>query len=112
MNPELLRRLASALLFCPLLALPVGCAVTGDGTNSVGVATFGLDYYEPFGYDYGGWGPGYAVGPFRGGGERIGRRGGPSSGQPFRSAGPGRSMPSIPTGPRLGGGRAPGAGRR
>jgi hypothetical protein len=112
MNSGLCRRLARALLLYPLVALPLGCAVTADGTSSLGVASFGVDYYEPLGYDYGGWGPGYAVGPFRGGGERVGRRGGPPSGHPFRSAGPGRSMPSIPTGPRPGGGGAPGAGRR
>ena len=47
-------------------------------------------FYEPGGYEYGGWGRGYRVGPPRGGfgGERGGR-----------------SAPSIPHGARGGGGR-------
>ena len=44
-----------------------GCAVEGVGVDgSVGVG-YDAGYYEPYGYEYGGWGPGYRVGPGRGG---------------------------------------------
>ncbi|MGA8706526.1 MAG: hypothetical protein WB646_06005, partial [Steroidobacteraceae bacterium] len=73
-----------------------GCAVEGggyggygyDGDVGVGVGYVG-DYYEPYGYDYGHWGPGYRVGP------PHGRDHGP--------VGHGRSAPSIPNHPRPGG---------
>ncbi|MGC2033013.1 MAG: hypothetical protein WA642_23565, partial [Steroidobacteraceae bacterium] len=56
-----------------LLVLVLGsCAVTGVGVE--GTAGYGYDagYYEPWGYDYGGWGDGYRVGPGRGGDRRGG----------------------------------------
>jgi len=71
------------------------CAVDGAGVDgSVGVGYVG-GYYEPYGYDYGGWGPGYAVGPYRDrhGGFARGRGHAPA----FHPAPPGRSMPSIPS---------------
>jgi hypothetical protein len=71
------------------------CAVGVDG--SVGVGYVG-GYYEPFGYDYGGWGPGYAVGPYRGGRGVFYRDRGHAPA--FRPAPGGRSMPSIPGRPR------------
>jgi hypothetical protein len=45
------------------LTLLSACAVTGVGVEG----TVGYDggYYEPSGYDYGGWGVGYRVGPSR-----------------------------------------------
>ncbi len=49
--------------------------------------------YEPYGYDYGGWGGGYHVGPPRGA-----PRGAPHGGGGRRGA------PSIPSAPRGGGG--------
>ncbi|HSZ07898.1 MAG TPA: hypothetical protein VK794_05145 [Steroidobacteraceae bacterium] len=88
------------------LAILSACAVTGVGVDgSVGV---GVDYgypgayYEPYGYDYGGWGGGYWVGPSRGGhrddhgdGRRdVGGRGGHAPA--YRPAPRGRSAPSIP----------------
>lgn len=98
-----------------LIAISSGCAV-GDGgygydggySSNVGI---GVGYYEPFGGDYGGWGAGYNVGPFRGGDRRTGgfdRRGGQSPQHAFRSAPASHSMPSIPS--RGGGGRS-GGGR-
>jgi len=49
------------------LTLLHACAVTGVGVDgSVGVG-YDAGYYEPWGYDYGGWGGGYRVGPGRGG---------------------------------------------
>jgi hypothetical protein len=113
--------LAALLCVVPLLLLPAGCAVDGgygygyDSSVSVGV---GMDYYEPLGFDYGGWGRGYNVGPPRGGerrgeGDRRGaveRHGGGAPGQGYRPAGQGRAVPSIPSGQRSGAGR--GAGGR
>jgi hypothetical protein len=44
------------------------CAVSGVGVDgSVGVG-YTAGYYEPYGYDYGGWGGGYRVAPWHGGG--------------------------------------------
>lgn len=72
------------------------CAVEGvDG--SVGVGYVG-GYYEPYGYDYGGWGPGYAVGPYRNGHGGWNRDRGHAPA--FRPPQAGRSMPSLPGRPR------------
>ena len=49
--------------------------------------------YEPSGSDYGGWGPGYHVGPSRGGERREEH----SSNHAYRSAPPSRPSPSIPS---------------
>ena len=71
-----------------------GCVAAGydDGDVGVGVGYVG-GFYEPWGYDYGGWGGGYRVGPphYRGGAGPGGHGGG-------------RGAPSIPSGPRGGGG--------
>jgi hypothetical protein len=65
----------------------------------------GVDYYEPYGVDYGGWGPGYQVGPFRDGHHRPGGGGERSSGHAYRAAPASHAMPSLPSGARSGGGR-------
>lgn len=78
------------------------CAVTGVGVgvdDEVGVGYAG-GYYEPYGYEYGGWGRGYRVGPGR---ERDPHWGHPEGGRvgrtpAFRPASPGRPMPSLPGG--------------
>jgi hypothetical protein len=68
------------------------CAVDGVG-GSVGIGYVG-GYYEPYGYDYGGWGPGYAVGPYRGGhGDFHHDRGHAPA---FRPPAPHHPMPSLP----------------
>ena len=99
-----IRRLAtgSALLGLAVLsacAMLDACTVTGGGVDaSVG---YGYDagYYEPWGYDYGGWGYGYRVGPGRGGerrgGEQRGEHGG-QGGRSYRPAPQSRPTPSIP----------------
>lgn len=85
------------------LALLQACAVTGvgiDGTVGVG---YDAGYYEPYGYEYGGWGPGYRVGPGRGGERRGGYHGGggrPSGHPNYRPAPSSRPSPSIPNRPR------------
>jgi hypothetical protein len=75
-----------------LLAL-TGCLVGGYGGGGGVDVGYAGGFYEPGGYEYGGWGRGYRVGPPRGGvrGEVRGDRGG-------------RSAPSIPHGARGGGG--------
>ena len=52
--------------------------------------------YEPPGYVYGSWGPGYHVGPPPRGGERRPERASP---RPYRPPPPDRRAPSIPTRP-------------
>jgi hypothetical protein len=84
------------------------CAVTGVGVEGTVGVDYDAGYYEPWGYDYGGWGHGYRVGPGRGGDRRGGdRRGGDSHGgrggdhpAPYRSAPASRPTPSIPRGSR------------
>jgi hypothetical protein len=70
-----------------------GCVATGggyDGNVDVGVSA---GFYEPYGYNYGGWGPGYYVGPGWGGGPR----GGGARSHSYRPAPAGRATPSIPS---------------
>ncbi len=76
------------------------CAVTGvDGSVGVG---YDAGYYEPWGYDYGGWGPGYRVGPGWGGDRRGDAHRGRGGNHPhsYRPAPPERRTPSIPSRPR------------
>jgi hypothetical protein len=68
------------------------CVVGGGYDGDVGAGYVG-GVYEPGGYVYGGWGPGYRVGPPRGG---------------VRGPG-GRAAPSIPHAARGGGGHRGGA---
>jgi len=95
-----MKRAASMIGFACALSFAVlsGCAVEGVGVDgSVGVDYVG-GYYEPYGYEYGGWGPGYAVGPYRDGHGGYYRDRGHAPA--FRPAPRGRSMPSIPSRPR------------
>jgi hypothetical protein len=84
-----------------------GCAVTGVGVE--GSVGYDGGYYEPYGYDYGGWGLGYRVGPGRRDDRRDDRhddhhdhpavgRGGRAPA--YHPAPAGRSAPSIPGRPR------------
>ncbi len=65
MNTILLRRTAHAFAIGLVTVLSVGCIATGDGYGYDNGAQIGigLGYYEPYGSYYGGWGPGYHVGP-------------------------------------------------
>jgi hypothetical protein len=81
-----------------LLGIVSACAVTGVGYD--GEVGYVGGFYEPYGYDYGGWGGRYHVGPPRGGAGRDGGRAGGGG-----HAG-GRGAPSIPSGARGGGGHA------
>jgi hypothetical protein len=102
------------------------CTVTGVGVEGTVGADYDAGYYEPYGYEYGGWGDGYRVGPGRGGdrrgddwhgGDRGGgdRRGGDQRGgdqrggdqrgahaPAYRPAPASRPTPSIPRGSRGG----------
>lgn len=76
--------------------LLAGCVVAGGGygyDDGVGV---GLGYYEPYGSYYGGWGPGYRVGP-PGGNYRPNRGGGHPTPHAYRSPRGSQVVPSIPS---------------
>jgi hypothetical protein len=79
-----------------------GCVAAGYGDGDVGVGvSYVGGYYDPCCYHDGGWGHGYRVGPPHG--EFHGPGGG-------HGPGPGRGAPSIPHGPRGGGGGFHGGG--
>ena len=82
-----LRRLGVGALGFLLLASLYACLVPDVGY-------VGGVYVEP-GYEYGGWGPGYHVGPPRGG-ERRAERPSPRA---YRQAPRSRPSPGIPTRP-------------
>jgi len=100
---KLLRGWLTVALGAALLTGLQGCVVGGGGYDDGGGyydggadVSYDADFYEPYGYDYGGWGPGYRVGPFRGGDHRP-DRGGARGAPAYRPAAPSRSMPSIPS---------------
>jgi hypothetical protein len=82
------------------------CAVTGVGVE--GSVGYDGGYYEPYGYDYGGWGVGYRAGPPRCCDHRDDHhdnhhddhrdvsRGHTGHAPAYRPAPAGRSAPSIP----------------
>jgi hypothetical protein len=91
-----------------LAVLTAGCVVPGDtgygyGGGDVGVS-YGVNFYEPYD-NYGGWGPGYLVGPPRGGDRRRPDYR-PSNPNPhsYRSAPSSHGMPTIPSRSRSDGG--------
>jgi hypothetical protein len=103
------RLAAAAASAAMLVGILSACAVTGVGVE--GSVGYDGGYYEPYGYDYGGWGGGYRVGPGRccdhrddhhdhpvdrghGGGHVGGRA------PAYRPAPAGRPAPSIPGRPR------------
>lgn len=111
MNLALIRRLPPWLIVVLMTAVAGCAAVDGYGVSDeyyesegpIGYGGFGEPFggfFEPFlgpyGYDYGGWQPGYRVGPPPRGG--YDRRGWQSHGPrpAYRAAAPSRSIPSIP----------------
>lgn len=109
----LLLRLALAFVVLTLMVLLSGCVVTGGGYGYSDGGDIGVTYYESSGIEYGGWGPGYHVAPFRGDDHRLrdsNRRqtsgGGRVSAPAYRPAPASRPMPSIPSKPRSGGSRS------
>ena len=106
-NILLLRRLVLAFVVWTLTTVMLpGCLFPGGGGG------YGYDdgggYYEPYGGDYGGWGSGYNVAPFRGGDHRS-TSGGSHA---YRSAPASHSTPSISSQSRSGGGGHGGGGGR
>ncbi len=114
MNIILLRRLrwlVLAFMLCMLTVLLFGCFIPGGGYGYDDGGGIGGAYYEPFGFDYGGWGPGYHVAPYRGGDHRPVSGGGHTA-RAYRSAPASRSMPSIPSHSSSGGSHSGGSRSR
>jgi hypothetical protein len=93
-------RLRVGIFGAMTLALLSACAVTGVGVE--GSVGYDGGYYEPSGYDYGGWGVGYRVGPSRCCEHRDDHhdhpvnRGHAGRAPAYHPAPAGRSAPSIP----------------
>jgi hypothetical protein len=88
---DMRNRCLAAVLGALALTMLNACVVSGVGVGgSVGVG-YDAGYYEPYGYDYGGWGHGYRVGPGRGGDRR-----GDHPSRSYRPAPASRRTPSIP----------------
>jgi hypothetical protein len=91
---------AMTLVGAMTLTLLSACAVTGVGVE--GSVGYDGGYYEPYGYDYGGWGAGYRVGPSRCCEHRDDHhdhpvnRGHVGRAPAYRPAPAGRAAPSIP----------------
>jgi hypothetical protein len=105
MNILFLRRLALAFVVLTLTVLLSGCLLPGGGGYYDG-GGIGAAYYEPSGVEYGGWGHGYHVAPFRGGDHRQTSGGGHA----YRSAPASHATPSLPS--HGGGGRGGSGGKR
>jgi hypothetical protein len=95
-----MKRGFAMLLGIAAVTLLPACVAGGGGYYGGGGGvdvTYGADFYEPWGYEYGGWGPRYWVGPPRGGDHGHGRD--YTGGHPpaYHPAAPSRSMPSIPS---------------
>jgi len=103
MNTLLSRWAARASVIGLFAVLSSGCVVPGGGYGYDGGGGIGLGYYEPVGADYGGWGPGYQVAPYRGDDNRGGRGGGNAPSHAYRAAPASHAMPSIPSGSRSAG---------
>ncbi len=114
---------APLLLGIAVLSL-AGCAVDngGYGYGYNGDVAFDGGYYGPYGYDYGGWGQDYYVGPYRDGygHDHGGHDRGPHDGgghdnnggngpHAYRPPAGGHGTPSIPSHARSGGGGGGGA---
>jgi hypothetical protein len=100
-------RPSAAIIAIGVLTLLLsGCVADGGEYGYRTDIGIGTDYYELDGYDYGGWGPDYRVGPYRAGSPRPGRGAGNSIRHSYRPAPASHAMPSIPSGSRSGGARS------
>lgn len=97
MNTLLVRWSGIALILGLFTVLSSGCVVPDDryGYDTDVRIGIGLGYYAPYGAYYGGWGPGYRVGPIRGHNYRPNRGGSPTP-HAYRGAPVTRPVPSIP----------------
>jgi len=92
----LVNRRPVRILLVTALAAIAGCVTDGGYDSGVSVG-YGVGFYEPFGYDYGDWGPGYGAGLPRRGYDRGGRANvRPAPHPSYRPAAPSRPMPSLP----------------
>jgi hypothetical protein len=103
MNTLFSRWSAIAFVIGLITLLSSGCVTGGGYVDGVGI---GVDYYEPYRPDYGGWGPGYRVGPFRDGDHRPDHGDFHPAAHAYRAAPPSHSIPSIPSRSRSGGSRS------
>jgi hypothetical protein len=101
-----LRWLAFAFVLCTLMFLLSSCFIPVGGYGYEEGGGMGAGYYEPSGFEYGGWGHGYQVAPFRGGEHRPTIGGGHTFTRAYKSAPASHSMPSIPSRSRFGGSRS------
>jgi hypothetical protein len=101
-----LSRLPAVACLIGLSAVVLSGCAGPDGGYAYG-GDPGVDYYEPYGFAYGGWGHDYHVAPYHGSGHGF-AGGGFHGAHAFRSAPAGHAMPSLPAG--RGGGFAHGAG--
>ena len=92
-----LRLLAISTLGMVLLPFLSSCVVPGVGYEQSAEVGYGVNYYEPSGLAYGGWAPGYHVGPPRGGEPHPAPAHFTASRPAYRPAPPSRPIPSIPT---------------
>ena len=101
MKRSFLRWSATAVLAGLFIVLSPGCVVGGEYgyEGNVGI---GLGYYEPYGIDYGGWGPGYHVAPSRGNDRSRDRGAGQQRPPTYRPAPGSHTVPTIPSRPRPG----------
>lgn len=104
MSPSIARRCVTLALLGAFAGIAPGCVADG-GYAYPGTVGVGVDYYEPYGAVYGGWGPGYYVGPVRDGYRGSDRAGYAPGSHSYRSAPTSGSVPSIPRGARSGGAR-------
>ena len=103
-----MRTTSMAFAITLFAALSSSCAVTGGGYGyDGGGVSVGLDYYEPYGGYYGGWGSSYRVGPNRGDHRNDHHDDHGDHGHPthsYRPAPSTHSAPSIPSHPHSSGG--------
>jgi len=98
MNTTPIRWTLRAVIAMLLMALS-GCVAEGGGM----AVRYNADYYEPYGYDYGGLRPGYQVGPPPRGGYDYPVRSEPHPSPPaYHPAPSSHPTPSIPTRPHNG----------
>jgi hypothetical protein len=119
MKTSLLRWSAFTLAAGAWTLLSAGCIMSDGGYGYDDGGYAGPGYYDSFGVDYGGWGPGYHVAPFRGGDHHRdgggrdggGRDGGGHTGGPsYHPAPASRPTPSLPHGGGGHGGHGGGGG--
>lgn len=104
MNSWLLRGATTALVIGLVAVLSSGCVLPAGEYGYGSEVGYGLDYYEPYGLEFGGWGPDYEVAPYREGEHHPAPHAEQPAAHAYHAAPPSRSMPSIPSRSRPSGG--------